>query len=88
MTHYLKTLPHFFKASLDQVKTFDLRFNDRNYKVGDLIHLKEWDPKKEKFTGREIVREVRYILDTGDPVGKKGLRKNYAILALTHPKGD
>ena len=35
--HYLKILEEFADAVLTGDKTFELRYNDRNYKTGDLI---------------------------------------------------
>ena len=35
MIHALKTLPEYFEAVLENKKTFELRKNDRDFKVGD-----------------------------------------------------
>lgn len=43
-THHLKTWPKYFKALLDGGKTFELRNNDRNFAVGDILVLKEFKP--------------------------------------------
>ena len=42
-------------------KLFEIRKNDRNFQVGDVLLLKEWD--NIKYTGREVGAMVRYILD-------------------------
>lgn len=60
MIHELKILPEYFDAVCSREKTFELRKNDRGFKVGDYLHLKEWDG--EKYTGREVTRYVNYIL--------------------------
>lgn len=53
MIHDLKCWPEFFQDVKDGTKTFELRKNDRNYQVRDILHLREWD--KDKF--HEIMQE-------------------------------
>ena len=60
--HYLKILPQYYMAVENGTKTFEVRFNDREYKVGDILHLQEFVPP-ETYTGRELYREVTYVLD-------------------------
>lgn len=64
-THALKTWPEFFEAVLYGGKSFEIRKNDRDYKVGDLLILREWDPKDQKYTGRRVEATVTYITDGG-----------------------
>lgn len=59
--HELKTLPHFFEASLDGTKPFEIRKNDRDFHVGDRLHLHEWDDVRQVYTGSVITRTVTYI---------------------------
>ena len=42
-------------------KKFELRKNDRNYKVGDIFILREWMPEKG-YTGRDYIQSIEYIL--------------------------
>jgi len=60
--HYLKTVNPFFADVYHGVKTFEVRFDDRNFQVGDVLHLQEFRPP-ETYTGREIRANVIYILD-------------------------
>ena len=58
--HYLKILPKYYRAIERGEKTFEVRFNDRNYQKYDILHLKECS---NEYTGREIIAEVTYIFD-------------------------
>ena len=61
MKHELKVWPQFFPGLVDRSKTFEIRKNDRDFKVGDEILLKEWDPKKEDYTGYVVHAFISYI---------------------------
>jgi hypothetical protein len=39
---------------------------DWECKSGDLLILREWDPKTEGYTGREIKKEVGYLAKEKD----------------------
>jgi len=81
MTHELKILPEYFKDVAHLKKTFEIRKNDRDYKVGDTLILKEWNG--EKYTGREVKRTVTYIY-YGD--GTYGLSDDYVVMAIRGPR--
>lgn len=61
MTHELKILPEYFEAVTSGRKRFEIRKNDRDYKVGDLLYLREWNA--DEFTGNSYKAEVTYITD-------------------------
>jgi hypothetical protein len=65
--HRLKTWPEYLKAVLSGKKTFEIRKNDRDFRVNDLLLLQEYNPKTVKNTGRELLVEVTYITDFGQP---------------------
>ena len=73
--HYLKIAPQYFKAVKDGTKTFEVRFNDRNFQVGDVLHLMEYD--NGKTTGRIFSVEVTYLLD--DP---QYCKEGYVVMAI------
>lgn len=60
--HELKTWPEFFDAIVGGDKPFEVRWNDRGFKVGDVLRLREWDPRHSWYTGREERRRVTYVL--------------------------
>ena len=77
MTHELKILPEYFDAVAKREKTFEIRKNDRDYKVGDSLMLKEWH--HGKYTGRRIMRYVNYIY-YGD--GTYGIPEGVCVMNL------
>lgn len=70
MIHELKTWPEYFKAVCEGRKTFEIRKNDRGFKVGDVLDLREYDPIGQGYTGQSIRMEVTYILDKAPFVPK------------------
>lgn len=74
-THELKILPEYFKAVIEGVKTFEIRLNDRGFKVGDTLVLREFDPKTKCFSGRTRERVVTYISDYEQKPG-------YVVMAI------
>lgn len=60
--HELKIWPEYFKPVMEGFKTFEVRFNDRKFKVGDYVTLKEWDKEKKEYTGKEGFFVITYVL--------------------------
>lgn len=73
MTHELKIAGHFFDEISYGKKKFEIRKNDRNFRVGDRVKLQEVNVMG--LTGREITIEIQYILFGA----QFGLRKGYCI---------
>lgn len=57
-----KTWPEYFEAVKSGKKKFELRLADFKVKEGDILILEEWNPKKKKYTGRKIKKDVKFIL--------------------------
>ena len=53
--HEVKILPEYFDAVEKGVKTWEYRFNDRNYAVGDVLILHEWKDEIGRASCRERV---------------------------------
>ncbi len=77
MRHRVKILPKYYQAVLDQTKNFELRKDDRDYQVGDIIWLDEWTG--EEYTGRNIALKIKYILRD---CPEYGLADGYCILGF------
>lgn len=74
----LKCWPEFFGHVRTGRKTFDVRPADRDYRVGSVVRLLEWDPCARKFSGRELERVVTYIMRGGI----FGVERGYVVLGL------
>lgn len=64
--HDLKIWPRFFAAVTSGKKPFELRRNDRDYRVGDVLHLHEFNVRLSKYTGAQAVAQVSYIVRVAD----------------------
>lgn len=65
MIHQLKTESGFFNSVVNGTKTFEVRDNDRNFKVGDFLALNEVSPDEVgnmAETGCCCMVEVVYVL--------------------------
>lgn len=64
--HDLKIWPQFFGDVADGRKRAELRKNDRDYRVGDVLNLREYDPVAEQYTGRGVTAVVTHVQRIGD----------------------
>lgn len=72
MIHAKKILPEHFEALRSGVKPFELRREEAGepqYAVGDYLALNEFDPEKERYTGRALVYKIRYRLEAEQSCG-------------------
>jgi ASC-1-like (ASCH) protein len=76
----LKIHPEFFERVVDGSKKFEIRKEDdilRMYREGDLINLREWDPKTKDFTGKSTLVEVAYL--TRDP---RFVKEGHVVMSI------
>lgn len=73
--HYLKILPKYFMDIESGIKTFEIRCNDRGYKVGDILHLQEYCGGE--YTGRVIEKEICYMIDS-----QEYCKEGFVVLGL------
>ncbi|MBI2459886.1 MAG: DUF3850 domain-containing protein [Parcubacteria group bacterium] len=66
MTIEKKIWPEYFEKVLSGEKKFELRLADWQCQTGDILVLREWEPKTKNYTGRQIEKEVGYVLKTKD----------------------
>jgi len=77
MTHHLKTLPEYYEKIVSGDKKFEIRENDRGFRVGDTLCLEEYSPEKG-FSGFSMQFKVSYILYGGN----FGIEKGYCAMSL------
>lgn len=80
-----KVWPGYLDRIISGEKTYDLRLADFDCKAGDILVLREWDPEKQKYTGRESEKEVTYVGKTKEMEfwDKKEIDKyGYQIISL------
>lgn len=82
--HELKTWPTYFEHVVSGLKTFEIRRNDRQYTPGDVLVLREWIPGVGEYTGREVRKQVGYVLHGG----QFGLKSGYVAMALSTVDGE
>jgi hypothetical protein len=86
MNHILKTWPEFWDEVRHGNKTFEIRENDRCFKVGDTLTLERWCPQSKSVVpvvasdveASRIVVTVSYMLLGGN----FGLSQDACILAF------
>lgn len=74
-THELKILPEYFDSVIKGKKNFEVRRNDRNFKVGDILLLREYNTRN--YTGCKVTAEVTYILDDFE-----GIKEGYVVMGI------
>ena len=73
--HGLKILPQYYEVVANLQKRFEVRKNDRDFKDGDILMLREW--QDGKYTGRQIQAEIGYVLH-----GFEGLADGYVTFSI------
>lgn len=68
-THELKCWPEYFKPMMRGEKRFEIRQNDRDFRVGDMLRLREFDPTQGLYTGLEMRQRVTYLTDFAQQPG-------------------
>lgn len=83
-THHLKAWPAPFADLAAGVKSYEIRINDRNYRAGDRLVLREWDPTKQTHTGSFCIAHVTHVTSSSSYGGILDgmLGTNVAVLGI------
>lgn len=76
IVHKLKILLEYFKEVKDGNKTFEIRFNDRDFQCGEILMFEEYD-KKKGYTGAWVAEEITYVLND-----EKYMKPGYVALEM------
>jgi hypothetical protein len=76
--HALKTLPEFF-IEVGVTKFFEVRKDDRNYQVGDILWLQEWT-YEDSFTGESKRFKVTFLSGSRQD---SGIKEGYCVMSIT-----
>jgi len=75
VVHEIRIASIYYDDVITGKKTFELRKNDRGYKVGQLLSMNEFT--EGRYTGRTVEAEITYMLE-----GFAGLQEGYCILGI------
>lgn len=78
-THELKCWPPYFADIWHGIKKFEYRINDRGFRVGDVLWLREYNIGTKEYTGREVWVTVNYILCGF------GVPEDHCIMSISEP---
>ena len=59
--HELKTWPKYYAQIVSGAKRFEIRYNDRDFAVGDLLFLREYNIEIHQYTGRHQLAGVNFF---------------------------
>lgn len=74
--HALKIQKKYYEEILEGRKKYEIRFNDRNFSIGDSILLKEINGSE--YTGRQILKRIVTITDDFEPL----VEINYVVFGI------
>jgi sRNA-binding regulator protein Hfq len=77
-THDIKAWPKPFQEMREGRKTAEFRINDRNYSVGDNLHVREWSPETGEYTGETIDRKITSLVIGG----QFGIPEGYCVMSV------
>lgn len=83
--HELKCWPKFFAAIARGEKRHDLRrATDRDFRPGDHLLLREFDPSQNMYTGQTQIVLVTYVTSSDMPcaLSEQALNPEFCILSI------
>ena len=84
--HYLKLQAEYFDAVKNGIKTFEIRRNDRDFRLGDTLDLMCFNGEKLVFSRPNLIVYVTYIL-THEQF-PDGVPEGYVVMGIRRVKND
>ncbi len=79
--HELKCWPESFQFIRAGQKRAEIRMDDRGFKEGDLVHLREYEPTDREYTGQDELVRITHIQRCGiEPL--EALEEGYVLLSF------
>jgi len=78
MEHDLKTWPDVFAHVWSNHKQFEARKDDRGFRLGDTLVLREFDPAAGTYSGLVVRAVVSYILRGGS----FGIEPGHVVMSI------
>jgi hypothetical protein len=75
--HDLKLIQPYFNDVQRGYKTFEVRRNDRNFQIGDILNLQEYDPVSDTYSGSYGIFWVTYVLSD-----EQYVKEGFVILGI------
>ena len=69
MSIQLKSLTENYDALVAGDKKASLRLNDRNYKIGDIVEFREYDPQSDSYSGRSFIAKITDVSNVSKQIG-------------------
>lgn len=89
--HRVKSWTYLFQAAKAGYKKHDFRnLGERDYKVGDILILCEYDQATGKYTGEELPCKITYMTDHHTPcaLSSMALDKKATVLSIEPIKDE
>ncbi len=64
--HEVKTWADPFRATWSGDKPYEIRNDDRGYRVGDVLHEREWYEHCDAYSGREMFARITHKTSGGE----------------------
>lgn len=81
--HMLKCVDPYYDDVARGDKVHELRLNDRDFRVGDVLWIRRWHPVSLQYDGRvSCFRLVTYIMHGPWPHGRPALMDGWCIMSM------
>ena len=84
--HLLKTHTPVFRAVASDLKTFEVRRNDRHFQPDDYALLWDYDPENQVYLEEAIMAYIPYVLTDSNSFG--GITTDHVVMSIKKVQPD